>query len=119
MKPEALSIESKIFDSLRQQTDMALNQCIAKMRETGMDEGSVSVKVGLMFIDSERDPGNGARVDTLKIDGKVGMTVPMRYESKIGSQIGIKCAKGTGTYMIADGQISMDEVLEGYEDDEL
>lgn len=117
MKPEALSLESKVFESLRQQTDMALNQCIAKMRETGMDEGSVSVKIGLMFIESEQD--QGARVDTLKIDGKVGMTVPMRYESKIGSQIGIKCVNGIGAYMIADGQISMEEILEGYDDDEL
>ena len=119
MKPEALSLESKIFDSLRQQTDIALNQCIAKMRETGMDEGSVSVKIGLVFIESERDGHGGPRVDTMKIDGKVGMTVPIRYESKIGSQIGIKCVHGVKSYMIADGQISMDEVLEGYEDDEL
>ena len=119
MKPEALSLSSKVFDSLRQQTDMVLNQCIARMRETGMEEGSVSVKIGLMFIDSGSAPENGARVDTLKIDGKVGMTVPMRYESKIGSQIGIKCINGRNTYMIADGQISMDELLEDYVDDEL
>ena len=117
MKPEQMSIDSQVFGDLRGQISQALNQCIAKMRETGMTEGNVTAKIGLEIIDS--DNGTGRRVDVLKIDGKVGMTVPMRYEGKVNSKIGIQCVHGPGSFMIADGQISMEEILEGYDDDEL
>lgn len=118
MKPEALSIDSQVFDDLRMQISQALNRCVARMRETGMMEGSVSAKIGLEFIDSrDKEPGTGPRVDVMKIDGKIGMTVPMRYEGKVNSKIGIQCVRGENSFMIADGQISMEEILDGYDDE--
>lgn len=116
MKPERLSIEGEIFADLRRQMNLAMESCIAKMRETGMHEGSVGVKIGLQITDSEFMIGADVRVDSLKIDAKVSMTVPMRYEGKVNSKTGLKCAKGTEGYMIADNQISMDELLEDDDD---
>ena len=47
MKPERLSIEGELFEDLRRQINLALESCLAKMRETGMSEGYVSVKIPL------------------------------------------------------------------------
>ena len=56
-------------------------------------------------------------MDTLKIEGKVGMTVPMKYEGKINTKTGLKCVSSDEGYMIAENQISMEEILE--DNDEL
>ena len=116
MKPERLSIEGEIFGDLRKQINLALESCIAKMRETGMNEGSVGAKIGIQITGSEFTIGADVRMDSLKIDGKVSMTVPMRYEGKVNSKTGLKCVRGSEGYMIADNQVSMDELLEDDDD---
>ena len=73
MKPERLSIEGEIFADLRRQMNLAMESCIAKMRETGMHEGSVGVKIGLQITDSEFMIGADMRVDSMKIDAKVSI----------------------------------------------
>lgn len=112
MKPERLSIEGELFEDLRRQINLALESCLAKMRETGMSEGYVSVKIPIEILGSEYAVGADRRMDTLKIEGKVGMTVPMKYEGKINTKTGLKCVSSDEGYMIAENQISMDEILE-------
>ena len=125
MKPEELSISGETFKSLREQVDGALRACIRKMRETGMHEGSVGAKISIEILDDEPVTTmdfKTIRADTLKIDGKVTMTVPMRYENKLATQVGLKCIGSGGGFVIADNQITIEELLEnsrsGDEDDD-
>ena len=120
MKPEELSISGEFFRSLREQVDGALRNCIRKMRETGMKEGSVGMKISIEILDDEpvmTMDMRSVRADTLKVDGKITMTVPMKWENKMATQTGIKCIGTAGGFMIADNQITIDELLDKDDDD--
>ena len=123
MKPEELNINGELFKELREQMNRALNNGIRRMRETKMDECSIGVKIHIEILDDEPVMmGNleTIRMDTLQIEGKVTLTVPMKGEVKLPTKSGMKCI-GTGNgYMVMDNQIHIDEILnqEGGIDDE-
>lgn len=122
MKPEELSISGELFKELREQINQALRNGIRRMRETHMDECSVGAKIQIRILDDEPVmKGNMAtvRMDTLKIEGKVTLTVPMKGEVKMPTKTGMKCIGSGGGYMIMDNQISIDEILKQDEDDDL
>ena len=120
MKPEELSISGELFKSLREQVDGALRNCIRRMRETGMNEGSVGMKISFEILDDQpvmTANMSTVRADTLRIDGKVTMTVPMKWENKLATRSGIQCVGTAGGYMVAEGQISFDDIMAMEDDD--
>lgn len=121
MKPEELSISGELFRSLREQVDGALRSCIRKMRETGMTEGSVGMKIGIEILEDQPVMTgfgmNTVRADTLKIDGKITMTVPMKWENKLATQSGIQCYGAGGGFMVTTGQITFDDLMAAEDDD--
>lgn len=121
MKPEELSISGELFTEMRSQINHALNACIRKMREVGSDEGTVGVKIHFEILDDEavtNGAGRSKRMDTLKIEGKVTMAVPVKGETKMPTKVGIKCVSHHDGYQVMDGQISVDELLKDTEEDD-
>ena len=124
MKPEELSISGELFKELRGQINQALQNGIRRMRETHMDECSVGVKINIEILGDEPITKlNGLdtiRMDTLKIEGKVSLTVPMKGEVKMPTKLGMKCIGSGGGYIIMDNQISIEEILKegGIDDDD-
>ena len=121
MKPEELSISGELFQELRGQINHALNACIRKMREVKSDEGTVGMKIHFEILDDEpvmRTDLRTVRMDSLKIEGKVTMSVPVKGETKMPTKIGIKCSGSNGGYAVMDNQISVDELLKNMDDDD-
>ena len=121
MKPEGLSISGELFKEMREQIDHALNVCIRKMREVHSDEGTVGVKIRFEILDDEpvmKSDLRSVRMDTLKIEGKATMSVPVKGETKMQTKIGIKCIGHNGGYAVMDNQISIQELLDGEADDD-
>lgn len=121
MKPEELSISGELFKELRGQINQALQNGIRRMRETHMDECCVGVKINIEILGDEPITKlNGLdtiRMDTLKIEGKVSLTVPMKGEVKMPTKLGMKCIGSGSGYIIMDNQISIEEILEQDDDD--
>lgn len=123
MKPEELSISGELFAEMRSQINHALNACIRKMREVHSDEGTVGVKIHFEILDDEpvmKTNQQSVRMDTLKIEGKVTMAVPVKGETKMPTKIGIKCIGHRGGYAVMDNQVSIEELLQDadeYDDD--
>ena len=118
MRPEDLSIDGSLFWDLRDQMSAALRGCMARMHATGMKEGSVGVKINIEIVGDEPMPIKGrdmVQQDVLKIDSKVTMCVPMKWEEKIDPQIGIKCiVSPDGFRILPHGtQITVEEILNG------
>ena len=121
MKPEELSISGELFTEMRSQINHALNACIRKMREVHSDEGTVGMKIHFEILDDEpvmKPNKRTVRMDTLKIEGKVTMSVPVKGETKMPTKIGIKCIGNRGGYHVMDNQISVDELLKDTEEDD-
>ena len=114
MQPEELSINGELFKELREQVNHALRNGIRRMRDTHMDECSVGVKIHIEILDDEpvtKANMDTIRMDTLKIEGKVTLTVPMKGEAKLPTKTGMKCIGSGEGYIVMDNQISIDEIL--------
>ena len=122
MKPEILSINGELFAETRDQISKAINNGIRGMREKNAKECTVGVKIRIEILDDEpvmTTDMSTIRMDTLKIEGKVSLTIPVKGEIKLPTKVGMKCiGKGAG-YMIMDDQISIDELMEADDDDDL
>ena len=120
MKPEELNINGEVFKELREQMNRAMNNGIRGMREKGVDECTVSAKIRIEILDDEpvmKSDIRTVRMDTLQIDGKVTLTLPVRGEVKLPTKAGLKCIGTSGGYMVMDDQISIDEILKEDDDD--
>lgn len=122
MKPEELNINGELFKELREQMNRAINNGIRGMREKGVDECTVSAKIRIEILDDEpvmKADMSTVRMDTLKIEGKVSLTLPGKGEVKLPTKIGMKCIGSGGSYMVMDDQISIDEIINKDLDDDL
>ena len=122
MKPEELNISGETFKELREQMNRAINNGIRGMREKGVDECTVSAKIRIEIMDDEpvmKADMSTVRMDTLKIDGKVSLTLPVKGEVKLPTKTGMKCIGSGAGYMVMDDQISIDEILREDDDDDL
>ena len=122
MKPEELNISGELFKELREQMNRAMNNGIRGMREKGVDECTVSAKIRIEILDDEpvmKSDMTTVRMDTLKIEGKVSLTLPVKGEVKLPTKIGMKCIGSGGGYMVMDDQISIDEIINKDLDDDL
>jgi len=122
MKPEELNISGETFRELREQMNRAMNNGIRGMREKGVDECTVTAKIRIEILDDEpvmKGDMSTVRMDTLKIDGKVTLTLPVKGEVKLPTKTGLKCIGSGGGFMVMDGQISIDEILQEDDDDEI
>ena len=122
MKPEELNISGETFKELREQMNRAINNGIRGMREKGVDECTVSAKIRIEILDDEpvmKADMSTVRMDTLKIDGKVSLTLPVKGEVKLPTKTGMKCIGSGAGYMVMDDQISIDEILREDDDDDL
>ena len=122
MKPEELNINGELFKEFREQMNLAINNGIRGMREKGVDECTVSSKIRIEILDDEpvmKADMSTVRMDTLKIEGKVSLTLPVKGEVKLPTKIGMKCIGSGGGYMVMDDQISIDEIINKDLDDDL
>ncbi|MBR7173129.1 MAG: hypothetical protein IKD50_01705 [Clostridia bacterium] len=122
MKPEELNISGETFRELREQMNRAMNNGIRGMREKGVDECTVTAKIRIEILDDEpvmKGDMSTVRMDTLKIDGKVTLTLPVKGEVKLPTKLGLKCIGNGGGFMVMDDQISIDEILQEDDDDEI
>jgi len=122
MKPEELNISGETFRELREQMNRAMNNGIRGMREKGVDECTVTAKIRIEILDDEpvmKGDMSTVRMDTLKIDGKVTLTLPVKGEVKLPTKLGLKCIGRGGGFMVMDDQISIDEILQEDDDDEI
>lgn len=122
MKPEELNISGETFRELREQMNRAMNNGIRGMREKGVDECTVTAKIRIEILDDEpvmKGDLSTVRMDTLKIDGKVTLTLPVKGEVKLPTKMGLKCIGSGGGFMVMDDQISIDEILQEDDDDEI
>ena len=122
MKPEELNISGETFRKLREQMNRAMNNGIRGMREKGVDECTVTAKIRIEILDDEpvmKGDMSTVRMDTLKIDGKVTLTLPVKGEVKLPTKLGLKCIGSGGGFMVMDDQISIDEILQEDDDDEI
>ena len=122
MKPEELNISGETFRELREQMNRAMNNGIRGMREKGVDECTVTAKIRIEILDDEpvmKGDMSTVRMDTLKIDGKVTLTLPVKGEVKLPTKMGLKCIGNGGGFMVMDDQISIDEILQEDDDDEI
>lgn len=122
MKPEELNISGETFRELREQMNRAMNNGIRGMREKGVDECTVTAKIRIEILDDEpvmKGDMSTVRMDTLKIDGKVTLTLPVKGEVKLPTKMGLKCIGSGGGFMVMDDQISIDEILQEDDNDEI
>ena len=122
MKPEELNISGELFKELREQMNRAINNGIRGMREKGVDECTVSAKIWIEILGDEpvmKSDMTTVRMDTLKIEGKVSLTLPVKGEVKLPTKTGMKCIGSGAGYMVLDDQISIDEILREDDDDDL
>lgn len=122
MKPEELNISGETFRELREQMNRAMNNGIRGMREKGVDECTVTAKIRIEILDDEpvmKGDMSTVRMDTLKIDGKVTLTLPVKGEVKLPTKMGLKCIGNGGGFMVMDDQISIDEILQEDDNDEI
>lgn len=114
MKPEELNISGELFKEFREQMNRAINNGIRGMREKGVDECTVSAKIRIEILDDEpvmKVDMSTVRMDTLKIEGKVSLTLPVKGEVKLPTKVGMKCIGSGAGYMVMDEQVSIDEIL--------
>ena len=122
MKPEELNISGETFRELREQMNRAMNNGIRGMREKGVDECTVTAKIRIEILDDEpvmKGDMSTVRMDTLKIDGKVTLTLQVKGEVKLPTKMGLKCIGSGGGFMVMDDQISIDEILQEDDNDEI
>jgi hypothetical protein len=122
MKPEELNISGETFRELREQMNRAMNNGIRGMREKGVDECTVTAKIRIEILDDEpvmKGDMSTVRMDTLKINGKVTLTLPVKGEVKLPTKMGLKCIGSGGGFMVMDDQISIDEILQEDDNDEI
>ena len=122
MKPEELNISGETFKEFREQMNRAINNGIRGMREKGVDECTVSARIRIEILDDEpvmKSDMTTVRMDTLKIEGKVSLTLPVKGEVKLPTKTGMKCIGSGAGYMVMDDQISIDEILREDDDDDL
>lgn len=122
MEPEELNISGETFRELREQMNRAMNNGIRGMREKDVDECTVTAKIRIEILDDEpvmKGDMSTVRMDTLKIDGKVTLTLPVKGEVKLPTKLGLKCIDSGGGFMVMDDQISIDEILQEDDDDEI
>ena len=122
MKPEELNISGETFKEFREQMNRAINNGIRGMREKGVDECTVSAKIRIEILDDEpvmKADMSTVRMDTLKIEGKVSLTLPVKGEVKLPTKTGMKCIGSGAGCMVMDDQISIDEILREDDDDDL
>jgi len=122
VKPEELNISGETFKEFREQMNRAINNGIRGMREKVVNECTVGARIRIEILDDEpvmKADMSTVRMDTLKIEGKVSLTLPVKGEVKLPTKTGMKCIGSGAGYMVMDDQISIDEILREDDDDDL
>ena len=107
-----ISIDHAIMKAAKASFDTCLKAAIAKAISTGADEGSASLKISFeVFQSMNQESGEYERNPIFKF--KAGYSVPTK--ESIDGKIVEKSQLVTGPdgYMIINGQITMDELMEG------
>lgn len=114
MKMQPLSINGEIFRELRQNIDGTLQLLVRRMMSTGIEQGSVTAKIGIELVDAA-DAGTGEILDMPKISFNVTMAMSQREGIKGAVPMGtfLKRDEASGILMIGDNQVSMDEMIQG------
>lgn len=76
---EKLSIDSELFDRMREQFDTMLSS-IVKLLEAG-DEGEITLKVGIdksYLLDEEDEDGNSVERQKINVDWKLERVIYVR-----------------------------------------
>ena len=106
------SIDHAIMKAAKASFDTCLKAAIAKAISTGADEGVAALKISFEIFQSlNQESGEYERHPLFKF--KAGYSVPTKesIDGKIAERS--QLVTGPDGYMIINGQITMDEILEG------
>lgn len=112
MKPQELTIDSEVFEELRDELSAAINQVIDQLISKRMKKGTVGAKIGIT-IQEHFDADTGEVTYMPVFEPGISMKMGMQDGGKLSKRCGLFLRKSPcGTNFIADNQISMDELMD-------
>ena len=111
-----ISIDHAMMAGAKSAFDTCLKIAVAKAIGTGSNEGSATLKVGFDITNAvDEATGEVRRLPVFKY--RAGFNVPMKdgIEATIGESSRL-IQKENGGFMLVNGQISMDELMEDGEE---
>lgn len=111
MKPQALNLESEIFDDFREKLDRAITVAMRNMVSKGIMTGSVTGKIKIE-LDTEIME-DGEMIYKPKIEPVIDIKIGAKGKIECGQQAGfLMKPDGGGGFVIGTDQISMDELMD-------
>ena len=105
MRPQNLSIQSDVFDDLRDRFDKVLTLTLRRMDDRAITDGTVTIKVAITLVEGT-DENTGEPVLMPEFSGTVEMNLPIKGKAEIPKKAGYimtrdPCGEG---FIIASGQ---------------
>ena len=111
MKPQALNLESEIFDDFREKLDRAITVAIRNMVSKGILTGSVTGKIRIELRETVTE--DGETVYAPRIEPVIDIRIDAKGKIECGLQDGfLMKPDGAEGFVIGTDQISMDELMD-------
>ncbi len=108
-----LSIDHPMLKTAKEGFNACMKAMVAKAISTGSMEGTASLKISFEILEAvDSDTGEAQKMPEIKF--KAGYAVPIKNgcEGKITEESRILPGR-EGGYLLVNGQIRMDEIMEG------
>ena len=111
MQPQELNLESEVFEDFLALLDQKIHNTVAIMMEKGLTSGTVTGKIGIR-LEEKISQETGETCHLIVIEPTVGSKIGTSGSAKTPPKAGVIIRDRAGELIIADNQISMDEMLE-------
>lgn len=106
-----ISIDHPMMGGAKAAFDTCLKRAIAKAISTGSNEGSATLKISFEIFDAV-DQISGEMKTTPVFKFKTGFSVPIKESIDATIAESSVLVPGSNGYMLVNGQISMDELMD-------
>lgn len=111
MKAHELDIDSIVFAELRANLSATIARTVKAMKDKGLGEGTVSVKIKISMLSTAGE--NGEIHCSAVFEPKVTSRIGSSAEEKCGATGGKITVGNDGQLLIGSEQVTMDELMNG------
>ena len=110
-----ISIDHAMMIGAKAAFDTCLRAAVGKAISTGSDEGSATLRISFEIVSAmDSDTGEFKRIPVFKY--KAGYSVPMKESMDATIAESSRLVQAQGEWKLVNGQVSMDELLDGDEE---
>ena len=110
-----ISIDHAMMIGAKSAFDTCMRLAVGKAIGTGSDEGSATLRISFEIVSAmDSDTGEIKRIPVFKY--KAGYSVPMKESMDATIAESSRLVQAQGEWKLVNGQVSMDELLDGDEE---